>query len=91
MGSIFLQRFGIKHPGLSSFIFASAKRPSRLTRFTLSKHDLGSVFVSLKSYFRVPYFVFSISVKNEKWNIETQFLIGKKIQFTIYFEAKIKR
>ena len=42
-----------------------------VTRFTLIKHNLGSVFVSLKSYFRVPHFVFSISVKNEKWNLET--------------------
>ena len=49
----------------------SAWYPGFVTRFTLSKYDLVSVFVSLKSYFRVPDFVFSISVKNEKWILET--------------------
>ena len=67
MGRIFPQQFGIKHTaGLSSFICASAKRLGNEIYI-----NLGSVFVSLKSYFRVPHFVFSISVKNEKWNLET--------------------
>ena len=96
----FLQRFSIwQTAGSSRFIFASAERLGN--KIYIIKHVIVSAFVSLKSNFRVSYFVFSIFGKNETWNLETHISVfsvtlKRKVlhwcnnSIFTYFEDKVK-
>ena len=63
----------IKTAGSSRFIFASAERLGN--KIYIIEHVIVSALVSLKPNFRVPYFIFSIFVKKEKWNLENHISI----------------